>query len=250
MKSPSSAKAPTGAPMDAPVTAVVLAGGKGTRLRPFTVTFPKPLVPVGDKPILERLLLQLADAGVTRVVLSLGHLSSLIRSYIDHHQALNDRLAISYVEEDTPLGTAGAIRLVQDLDESFFVMNGDLLTDIDFGRLLADHKRADAALTVGRVERSEKIDFGVLELDETGSLKGYKEKPAYSYSVSMGVYVYEPRVVSYIEKEERLDFPELVIRLLSNNEKVHTYLHTGLWLDIGRPDDYAKAQEWVEKEGV
>jgi NDP-sugar pyrophosphorylase family protein len=227
------------------IPAVILAGGKGTRLRPFTVTFPKPLVPLGDRPILDRLLRQLAHSGVRKVTLSLGHLSSLIRAYISQHDGFGGEFQISFVDEKCPLGTAGSLKLVSGLDQTFLVINGDLLTDIDFGRVVETHQRSGAAVTISRYIRTEKTDFGVLELDKDGFITGYSEKPEYTYSVSMGVYVYEPRVLNYMQYNEYLDFPTLILRLLDNGEHVGSYLHTGLWLDIGRPDDYAKAQDIV-----
>lgn len=232
------------------VRAVVLAGGKGTRLRPFTVTFPKPLVPLGDRPILDHLLHQLADAGISEVILSLGHLSSLIRTYVGAHEDLTSRLDISFVEESAPLGTAGSLKLVEGLEGTFLALNGDLLTDIDFGRLVAAHKGSGAAVTIGRYVRTHEIDFGVLDVDDEGFVRGYVEKPRNTYSVSMGVYVYEPRVLDHIREDEYLDFPTLVGRLLDDGESVYSYHHDGYWLDIGRPEDYAKAQAHVEDSAV
>jgi len=229
------------------VPAVILAGGKGTRLRPFTVTFPKPLVPLGDRPILDRLLHQLAETGISRVILSLGHLSSLIRAYVNQQDSLNERLRIETVEEENPLGTAGSLKLIPGLNSTFLVMNGDLLTDVDFKRLITRHRETGAAVTISRYIRQHQIDFGVLETDEEGFIKGYLEKPEYAYSVSMGVYAYEPRVLNYVEPNKYLDFPNLILRLLENGEIVGSYLHEGFWLDIGRPEDYEKAQELAEK---
>jgi NDP-sugar pyrophosphorylase family protein len=232
----------------AEIPAVILAGGKGTRLRPFTVTFPKPLVPIGDKPILERLLGQLSESGVCRVTLAIGHLSSLIRAYIGQRDSF-ERLTIDFVEESKPLGTAGSVKLVPDLDGTFLVMNGDLLADVDFRKLVEAHRESGAALTISRYVRSQKTEFGVLDLDDQGFITGYTEKPEFTYSVSMGIYVYEPRVLDHIGRNEHLDFPDLVLRLKREGEKVATYLHTGLWLDIGRPEDYARAQEIAESMG-
>lgn len=229
------------------VTAVVLAGGRGTRLHPFTVTFPKPLVPVGDRPILHRLMGQLADAGVRRVVLSLGHLSSLIRAYVSQHETLHSRLEIDFVEEDAPLGTAGSVALVDGLESTFLVVNGDLLTDIDFGALVEEHRRSGAAMTVSRFVRVQPVDFGVLDVEEDGTITGYREKPEQTLSVSMGVYVYEPRVLRFVERGRHLDFPDLVLKLIASGERVHSYLHRGMWLDIGRPDDYGAAQDLVSR---
>lgn len=227
------------------VRAVVLAGGKGTRLRPFTVTFPKPLVPVGDRPILDRLLSQLAQHGIRHVTLALGHLSTLIRSYIGERGAFGS-MVIDFVEEERPLGTAGSVKLVSGLDSTFLVMNGDLLTDIDFSKLVEAHRESGAALTIGRSVREQTTEFGVLEIDDDGFILGYNEKPAHTYSVSMGVYVYEPRVLDHMQRGEHLDFPDLILRLKQQGERVATYLHEGLWLDIGRPEDYARGQEIAE----
>jgi NDP-sugar pyrophosphorylase family protein len=228
---------------------VVLAGGKGTRLRPFTVTFPKPLVPIGDMPILELLLRQLDRSGVRDVTLTLGHLSELIQAFISQHirDALPD-LRISCVTETTPTGTAGSLALVPGLEETFLVMNGDLLTNLDFRALVDHHRSSGAELTIASHVRSVKIDLGVLELDGQGRLVGYLEKPEQSHSVSMGVYVYEPSVLDLIPKTGHFDFPELVLRMLSEKRGVSVYPFDGLWLDIGRPEDYARAQEMYEEK--
>lgn len=232
--------------------AVILAGGKGTRLRPFTVTFPKPLVPVGDMPILELLLRRLHASGIRDVTLTLGHLSELIRAFIAQHAsgALSE-MKISFVTEARPTGTAGSLALVPDLDETFLVANGDLLTNLDFSELIAFHRRSGAELTIASHTSRVKIDLGVLELDGGGRLVNYIEKPEMNYRVSMGVYVYEPSVLSLIKKGEYLDFPDLVLALLAQKREVAVYYFDGLWLDIGRPEDYARAQEMVaERPGI
>ncbi len=225
------------------VRAVVLAGGKGVRLQPFTACFPKPLVPLGDRPILDMLLTRLSGAGVRHATLALGHLSSLIKAYIGQHAELNGKLKIDFVEETAPTGTAGSLRSVPGLNGTFLTMNGDLLTDVDLKRLLAAHRRSGAVLTIGTYSREEKIDLGILETDDEGTVTAYIEKPKHVYTVSMGIYVYEPCVLDYIEPDKYLDFPNLVQALLHAGEKVGTYCHDGFWLDIGRPDDYARAQE-------
>lgn len=225
------------------VRAVLLVGGKGSRLAPYTATFPKPLMPLGDIPILEVLLRQLLRCGINRVTLSLGHLGELVQAYLSHRKELSDRLELDFVHEDSPLGTAGALALVDGLDETFLVMNGDVLTDLDFTALVASHKASGAALTIAAHEQAVPIDLGLLVTDEQGRLLGYVEKPVHHYTVSMGVYVYEPRALRFITPGERIDLPDLVLELLTAGEHVQAYRNEALWLDIGRPDDYARAQE-------
>lgn len=227
---------------------VILAGGKGTRLRPFTASFPKPLVPIGDMPILEVVLRQLASQGFEEITLTLGHLAELIRAYIAHNKTLAERLRISFVDEERPSGTAGSLAHIPDLDDTFLVMNGDVLTDLDFNALINAHKASGAALTIAAHCQKVKIDLGILESNGNSELTGYIEKPEHSYEVSMGIYVYEPRVLSYIPPGTYLDFPDLVHRLLEDGEKVHLHRNNAFWLDIGRPDDYAKAQEIFTNE--
>jgi NDP-sugar pyrophosphorylase family protein len=220
-----------------------LAGGKGTRLHPFSVSFPKPLMPLGDKPVLEILVRRLIQFGVRDICLTLGHLGELMRAYFDHRRKLLERINLRYVQEETPTGTAGSLASVGGLDETFLVMNGDLLTDLDFDGLVEFHRKQAAALTIATHTRTIKIDLGVLDFDAEQRITGYREKPVSTYHVSMGIYVYEPRVLSHIEPGNRLDFPDLVLRLLDRGERVCAYPTNCLWLDIGRPDDYAKAQE-------
>lgn len=223
--------------------AVILAGGKGTRLHPFTVNFPKPLVPLGDTPILEVLLRRLVRSGITDITLTLGHLAELIKAYFAHRQHLTDTMTLRYVEEAEPTGTAGSLCMIPDLDDTFLVLNGDLLTDLDFHALVAYHREEGAALTIATHTRTVQIDLGVLEFAPSGRITKYLEKPETTYHVSMGIYVYEPRVLGYIQEGQYLDFPTLVLRLLDAGEKVIAYVTDCLWLDVGRPADYARAQE-------
>jgi NDP-sugar pyrophosphorylase family protein len=223
--------------------AVILAGGKGTRLAPFTVNFPKPLVPLGDTPILELLLHRLIRYGITDITLTLGHLAVLLRSYFEHQHELARKLSLRYFEEAKPTGTAGSLAMVPGLDDTFVVMNGDLLTNLDFHALVRFHRKQKAALTIATHSRKVKIDLGVLEFDRNHRITGYHEKPERSYHVSMGIYIYEPRVLKYIQPGRYLDFPTLVLRLLERGERVCAFPTDCLWLDIGRPDDYARAQE-------
>jgi NDP-sugar pyrophosphorylase family protein len=219
--------------------AVVLAGGKGTRLRPFTTSFPKPLMPVGDVPILEILLRQLRAHGVTEVTLLTGHLAYLIEGYFADGSGLG--LHVDYVREEQPLGTAGPLRqLAGKLDDDFFVMNGDLLTDLDFSQLMERHRGSGAQVTVSAFARAEKIELGVLRVDPGGDVVGYDEKPTLQLDVSMGVYAMSPGVLERIP-EAYYDMPTLILDLLAASQRVSGYRHGGLWLDIGRPDDYARA---------
>jgi NDP-sugar pyrophosphorylase family protein len=223
--------------------AVILAGGKGVRLQPFTVNFPKPLVPLGDTPVIEVLMRRLIQFGITDITLTLGHLAELIKAYFDHRKKLVKQVNLRFVEEETPTGTAGSLSFVRDLNDTFLVMNGDLLTDLDFHELVAFHKEQKSLLTIATHARHVKIDLGVLEFDSENRITAYIEKPQNSYHVSMGIYVYEPAVLRYIQPGQRLDFPELVLKLLADGQKVSAYQTDCQWLDIGRPDDYARAQE-------
>jgi NDP-mannose synthase len=222
---------------------VILAGGKGTRLAPYTASFPKPLVPLGDVPILEILIRRLLQYGITDVTLTLGHLAELIIAYMQHRRCLSDQCSLCYVEESEPTGTAGSLARVPALNRTFLVMNGDLLTNIDFNALVEFHRAQNALLTIAVNKREVKIDLGVIELDGGCTIARYLEKPRTTHNVSMGIYVYEPRVLQYIEPGKYLDFPDLVLRLLQAQERVCAFASDCMWLDIGRPDDYARAQE-------
>jgi NDP-sugar pyrophosphorylase family protein len=228
--------------------AVLLVGGKGTRLRPYTATFPKPLVPLGDRPILEILVRRLQRSGIEHIVLAIGHLGELVQAYFTHRPDLLAQMDLSYVHEDEPLGTAGAVSLVPGLNETFLVMNGDVLTDLSFADLVEFHRRSGALLTIATHRRVVKIDLGVLELDDGDKVVGYVEKPSYDHHVSMGVYVFEPTVLDYMEPGAYLDFPDLVLRLLADDCHVAAYVTDALWLDIGRPDDYAAAQDLIASD--
>jgi NDP-mannose synthase len=228
--------------------AVILAGGRGVRLRPFTASFPKPLVPLGDRPVLEMLIENLVRSGISDITLSLGHLAELVQAYFFHRHALVSRINLRYVVESEPTGTAGSLALVEGLTDTFLVMNGDLLTDLDFHSLVTFHQAQNAILTVATQRRHVKIDFGALEFNRAMEITDYMEKPEHSYHVSMGVYVYEPEVLRHIAPGQYLDFPTLVLRLLERGQRVCAYPTDCLWLDIGRPDDYARAQELVAEQ--
>ncbi len=220
--------------------AVILAGGKGKRLSPYTTILPKPLMPIGDMPILEILLYQLKRAGIRETILTVGHLSELLRAFFQDGSRFG--LKISYSFEEQPLGTAGPLSLVADqLNETFIVANGDVLTTLDIPSFIQAHKQSQAIATIASHERQVNIDLGVLEINGADELVGYIEKPSYTFSVSMGLYIFEPMVLEYIPYNQYLDFPNLVLKMLANNEKVMTYRFNGYWQDLGRPDDYEQA---------
>ena len=226
--------------------AVILAGGKGTRLKPYTTVFPKPLMPIGDKPILEIVVQQLKSHGFNGIIMAVGHLAELIMTFFNDGSKYD--INIKYTREDKPLGTAGPLALMkEELNETFLMMNGDVLTTLDFSDLVNYHKRNGAIATIALKKRDVKIDFGVVEIDDGNSIVGYKEKPKIDYLVSMGVYAFEPIVLEYIKPNEYLDFPDLIKKLISNGETVKGYVYDGYWLDIGRPDDYERASRDIDK---
>jgi NDP-sugar pyrophosphorylase family protein len=227
------------------VRAVILAGGKGTRLRPYATSFPKPLMPIGDMPILEIVLRQLKWFGFRKITLSVNHLAELIRTFCGDGTKWG--LELSYCMEDQPLGTAGSLGLVENLTDPFLVMNGDLLTTLDYGALVHSHAHSGACATIGVFPREVKIDFGVLELDEQGRLVAYKEKPRFEYLVSMGVNVFSLAALDFIPRGQRLDIPTLMMTLKAAGRVVSTFRSACEWLDIGRPDDYEEATEHFEK---
>ena len=222
---------------------VILAGGKGTRLAPYTTIFPKPLVPIGDRPILEIIVRQLAGQGLGDIIFSIGHLGELIEAYFQNERINIPGLNLEYFRESEPLGTAGSLAMIQGLDETFLVMNGDILTTLDYRALILHHSEQRAALTIAMHRKDIKIDLGVLETDDDGKLVSYNEKPLYSFNVSMGIYVYEPRALEYIPKGKYMDFPDLVQVLLDHGEKVAGFYSNDYWLDIGRREDYEIAQQ-------
>lgn len=221
--------------------AIVLAGGKGTRLAPYTRILPKPLMPIGDMPILEVLLRQMKQAGIGEVVLTVGHLSHLLQTFFQDGSEWG--LHISYSHEAAPLGTAGPLSLIDGLDSTFLVTNGDVLTTLHLQDLLSFHKSQGGIATIAVHKRQVKIDLGVVQWNGSNTLSGYIEKPSYDYTVSMGIYVFEPDVMQYIPHNQYLDFPDLVLKMIAAGEKVSGYTFDGYWMDLGRPDDYAQAAE-------
>jgi NDP-sugar pyrophosphorylase family protein len=228
------------------VKAVILAGGRGTRLAPYTTVFPKPLMPVGEMPILEIIIRQLKAAGITDVVLCVGYLSSLLEAYFGYGEKLGVR--ITYSHETEPLGTAGPLGLVSGLDETFLVMNGDLLTTIDYRAMLDFHRAHGRSATIGVASKDVKIDLGVLEVADDHTLTNYIEKPVLKYKVSMGIYVFEPGVLAEIRGKGRLDLPDLILNLKASGQSPMAFDSNCRWLDIGRVDDYAAASETLLRD--
>jgi NDP-sugar pyrophosphorylase family protein len=219
--------------------AVVLAGGKGTRLVPYTKVIPKPLMPIGDMPIMEVLIRQMKQAGVEEVVLTVGHMAELLRAFFQNGERFD--LPITYSFEEYPLGTAGPLSLIENLDDTFFVMNGDVLTTLPLQDLFRYHQEQKACATIAMHHRKIKIDLGVIRCNGHNEVVDYIEKPTQDYMVSMGIYVFDPCVLSYIPKWEKMDFPELIHQLLAAHEKVVGFPFDGYWQDLGRPDDYEQA---------
>jgi NDP-sugar pyrophosphorylase family protein len=234
-------------PSDRPPLALVLAGGRGRRLAPYTTVFPKPLAPVGDVPILEVLLRQLARAGIEEVVISLGHLGELIEAYLLARTRASPR--ISFVREDEPLGTAGPIGLLERevCAADVLVLNGDVLTNLDYRQLWSHHRERGADLTVAVQSRPMSVDLGVVECDDDGQVTAYVEKPSVSFECAMGVNVYSPAAVASVTRGERLDFPDLVGRLLAERRRVDAFRTECYWADIGRREDYEAALDDFER---
>lgn len=224
---------------------IILAGGKGRRLIPYTVVLPKPLMPVGDCPILEIMIRQLKKHGLTDITLAVGHLGNLIQTFFGDGGGLGVKIKYSY--EDRPLGTVGPLARIKGLSRTFMVMNGDLLTLLDYSSLISFHRQAGAIATIATQKRSVQVDFGVIKNNDHNLVTQYIEKPELFYQVSMGVYVFEPEILEYIPRQKKLDFPELVNILLQKKKKVAIYPSKDFWLDIGRPDDYARAVEMFPK---
>lgn len=225
--------------------AIILAGGKGRRLLPYTTVLPKPLMPIGDYPIIEVILRQLKRSGFNEISISTGYLHELIHAYLDSNKTLG--LNITYSHEDTPLGTIGPLRLIENLEDTFLVMNGDILTDLDYRKLIESHKKRGAIATVATYQRDANIDFGVLEQNLEHKIIAFREKPTYHFDVSMGVYVFSKKILDYVPVGTPFGFDQLMYALIAKNEDVYSYPHTGYWLDIGRPDDYARSIEEFER---
>ena len=222
------------------VQAVILAGGKGSRLRPYTKILPKPLVPLGDFPISEIIIRQLKFYGLKNIVISTGHMAELIETYFGDGRRWG--VCIQYVREAKPLGTAGALKLVKQLADSFLVINGDTLTSVNFKKLIALHKLKKAMATIVVKERVVKTDFGIIEYDKKNMFLDYIEKPEHRSFVSTGINILNKECPKFIKRSESIGMPELMLRMRASGEPIYCHKTKDAWLDLGRSDDLEKAQ--------
>jgi NDP-mannose synthase len=227
--------------------AVILAGGKGTRLAPYNTIFPKPLVPLGERPILDIIMHQLTHYGFDRIVLSVGYLAELIEAYFTSGAPRPYKADITFVREKEPLGTVGALSLVKGLTEPFLVMNGDVLTTLNYAKLMEYHKAHGADLTIAMHRRKTPLDIGIMDVNERNELLRFQEKPTLEHLVSMGVYVYNPEILRYIQPGKHLDFPDVVWKMLDEDHRIVGYPSDDYWMDLGSHADYHKAQNAYEE---
>jgi NDP-sugar pyrophosphorylase family protein len=225
--------------------AVILAGGKGTRLRPYTVVLPKPLMPIGEYPILEVIIRQLAMQGFERITLLVNHQAELIRAFFGDGEKWD--VQIDYSIESEPLSTIAPLGLVKDLPQNFLLMNGDILTDLNFEELLRSHVENRNLFTVAAARREHLVDYGVLGVDDNNVLSSFQEKPSLHYLVSMGIYAVNRDILKLIPPGKRYGFDNLMMDLLANKEVVHVKQCSNYWLDIGRVDDYMRAIDEFDK---
>jgi NDP-sugar pyrophosphorylase family protein len=226
--------------------AIILAGGKGIRLKPYTIALPKPLVPIGDMPILEIIINQLKRYGFNHITITLNHMADIIKAFCGDGSRWN--IKIDYSMETKQLSTMGPLTLIPDLPEDFLVMNGDVLTDLDFNLLYKYHIDNQNNFTIASYKRIDKIDYGVLNRNSQNKLTKFDEKPSYEFLVSMGVYVVNKKIIRYIPKDTFFGFDHLMNMLISKSELPSVYEFSGRWLDIGRPDDYEKATSEMDKK--
>ena len=228
--------------------AVILAGGRGTRLAPYTVVFPKPMLPVGGQPIIQTIINQLAECGVEDIVISLGYLGDLIELYFRDRRNCPAGVAIRYVREEQPLGTSGALSLVEGLDEDFLVVNGDILTSLDYSEMVRFHRANDSILTVAVGIKKVSLSLGIISLDEDDRVVRIEEKPTYSFNDNMGIYVYSRSAIPYIPRNERTDVNFLIERLIADGRSVYGYRSDQpyYWIDIGQHAEYEKANAEFE----
>jgi NDP-sugar pyrophosphorylase family protein len=224
--------------------AIILAGGKGTRLKPYTISLPKPLVPLGDKPILELIIMQLKNHGFTHITITLNHMAEMIKAFFNDGSKWG--VKIDYTLEEEPLSTMGPLTLIKNLPENFLVMNGDVLTDLSFSRFFNEHEAEKSLFTIASHRRTEKVDYGLLHHDENNKLIKFEEKPNYEFLVSMGVYMVNRSVVEYIPENTFFGFDHLMYKLLEVEKPATVYEFEGFWLDIGRPSDYETAIKKVK----
>ena len=224
--------------------AIILAGGKGTRLKPYTVSLPKPLVPVHELPILEIIIRQLAQQGFNYVTITTNHLSELIKAFFGDGSKWN--IKIDYSLEEKPLSTMGPLTLIDNLPDNFLIMNGDVLTDLNFSSFLNDHINNESIFTISSFNRTVKSEYGVLNVNKNNELVNFFEKPEQHVQVSMGVYAASKKILSLIPENTFFGFDHLMLSLIKNGQLPKVKGFDGYWMDIGRPDDYQKASDDFE----
>lgn len=224
--------------------AVILAGGKGTRLRPYTTVLPKPLMPIYDMPILEVVIRQLKNNGFDNIVIAVGHLAELIEAFFGDGSKWG--VKITYSREEKPLGTAGPLKLIDNLEDTFLMMNGDILTNLRYKQLMAFHKEQNAKITIATYSKKVKIDLGILEINDVHEIYKYTEKPTLAYQVSMGIYILERTMLDIIPEDSYFDLPDLIKLSIKKEMKIAGFRFQDYWRDIGRKDDYELALEEYE----
>ncbi|HPG38219.1 MAG TPA: sugar phosphate nucleotidyltransferase [bacterium] len=225
--------------------AIILAGGKGTRLKPFTIALPKPLVPIGEKPVLGIIIEQLVNNDFDHITLAINHLADIIKAVFGTGEKWG--VKIDYSLENKALSTMGPLSLINDLPENFLIMNGDVLSDINYKEFYNSHVSEQNIFTISSYKRIQLTDYGVLEIGGDDLLTGFKEKPKVEYEVSMGIYMANKEILKYIPKNQPYGFDNLMIDLIKNRKPAKVKRHNGYWLDIGRPDDYEKACDDIEQ---
>lgn len=228
--------------------AIILAGGKGRRLLPYTVVLPKPLMPIGDGPILEVVVKQLVKNQFDHITMAVNHQAELIKAFFGDGSKWN--IKIDYSLEDRPLSTVGPLKLIDDLPENFLIMNGDILTDLNYTDLFEYHIKNNNLFTISAYQRNELIDYGVLHIDEHGILNRFEEKPREKYLVSMGIYIANKKILNLIPEDTYFGFDHLMHKMIDQGKKVQVKLFEKFWLDIGRPDDYQQAIDIFEKNSM
>lgn len=230
-----------------PLQAVIMAGGMGTRLMPLTNDLPKPMLQVGDRPLLEIIVSQLKAADIRNIKVSVRHQAEKIEDYFGDGKAFG--VDITYSAEDQPLGTAGALGLMRPPDDTTLVFNGDILTAVDLRAMLAYHRENHADLTVAVHQQEFQVPYGVVECD--GSfVKALSEKPVIKSFINAGIYLLEPSVYGLIPDGERYDMTELIGRLLEEDKPVAAFPVREYWIDIGEPRNYERANEDITEGRV
>lgn len=228
-----------------PATAILMAGGEGKRLRPLTEKTPKPLLMVGEKPIIEYNIDRLIQVGIKRIVLSINYLGEQLEAYFDDGSSKG--ISIEYVREHKPMGTIGSVLLVEEIEhDDIIVMNSDLLTNVDFVDFYKTYKESGADMAVAAVSYHVDVPYAVLEVKEGNAVKSLREKPRYTYFSNAGIYIFNKKLLSMIPKDEFYDITDLMEKIIAMDNKIVTFPINGYWLDIGKHEDFKKAQEDIK----